>query len=39
MIERDITSINIPNNTTKIGNYAFAECSYLSSVTIPNTVT
>lgn len=39
LIERDITSIEIPNNTTKIGDYVFAGCNYLSSVTIPNTVT
>ena len=39
VIERDITSITIPDGTTKIGEYVFIECEHLSSVTIPNTVT
>lgn len=39
LIERDITSINIPSGTTSIGNYAFYNCTSLTSVTIPNTVT
>ena len=39
LIERDITTLNIPNGTTKIGNSAFNSCSGLTSVTIPNSVT
>jgi hypothetical protein len=39
LIERDITSFNIPSGTTKIGNYAFYGCSGLTSVTIPDSVT
>ena len=39
LIERDITTLNIPSGTTKIGNYAFYFCSGLTSVTIPNSVT
>ena len=39
LIERDITSINIPDGTTKIGNYAFAGCQGITSITIPNSVT
>ena len=39
LIERDITTLNIPDGTTKIGNYAFNDCTRLTSVTIPNSVT
>lgn len=39
VLERDITSINIPSGTTKIGQYAFYQCAGLTSVNIPNTVT
>ena len=39
LIERDITSINIPSGTTTIGVNAFSGCTGLTSVTIPNTVT
>ena len=39
LIERDITTLNIPSGTTKIGDYAFYNCSALTSVTIPNSVT
>ena len=39
LIERDITSLTIPDGTTKIGYGAFYNCSRLTSVTIPNSVT
>ena len=39
LIERDITTLNIPSGTTKIGTYAFSWCSGLTSVTIPESVT
>ena len=39
LIERDITSLSIPDGTTKIGYGAFYNCSSLTSVTIPNSVT
>jgi hypothetical protein len=39
VIERDITSIDIPSGTTTIGISAFYYCRNLTSVTIPNTVT
>jgi hypothetical protein len=34
-----LTSVNIPNNVTNIGNRAFMSCESLTSVTIPNSVT
>ena len=34
----DIPSINIPNNVTIIGRYAFENCSKLTSINIPNSV-
>lgn len=39
LIERDITTINIPDGTTKIGNQAFQNCSALTNVITPNSVT
>ena len=39
LIERDITSIDIPSGTTTIGVGIFWNCTSLSSVTIPNSVT
>ena len=35
----EIEVLNIPEDVTSIGNYAFYECSGLTSVTIPNSVT
>ena len=39
LIERDVTSFNIPEGTTKIGNSTFYKCIRLTSITIPDTVT
>jgi hypothetical protein len=40
LIERDYTGeFVVPNGTTTIGNYMFADCSNLTSSIIPNTVT
>ena len=39
LIERNITTFNIPSGTTAIGGGAFESCSSLTSVTIPNSVT
>ena len=39
LIERDITTFNIPSGTTKIGNYAFYYKRDLTSITIPDSVT
>ena len=39
LIERDVTTFNIPSGTTKIGDYVFYYCTGLTSVTIPNSVT
>ena len=34
-----ITSVEIPNNITSIGDYAFRDCNGLTSIDIPNSVT
>lgn len=39
LIERDITTLNIPSGTTKIGEKAFNGCNSLTSITIPDSVT
>jgi hypothetical protein len=39
LIERNMTSIDIPYGTTKIGLYALSFCGDLTRVTIPNSVT
>ena len=39
LIERDITSIDIPDTVTSIGQYAFYACLLLESVTIPSSLT
>lgn len=39
LIERDITSLDIPNGTYSIGSYVCRDCTSLESVTIPNGVT
>lgn len=35
----EVTDLIIPNSVTNIGDYAFYQCSSLSSITIPNNVT
>lgn len=35
----DLTVVTMPNSVTKIGEYAFSECSGLKSINIPNSVT
>lgn len=39
VIDNSITSIEIPDGTTKVAAYKFYECSALTSVTIPSSVT
>ena len=39
LIERDVTTFNIPSGTTKIGKYTFGYCDILKTVIIPNSVT
>ena len=37
--DTEIANLIIPNSVTSIGDYAFVECSGLTTVTIPNSVT
>jgi hypothetical protein len=39
LIERDITSVTIPNGTKSIGYSAFSNCYSLTNITIPNSIT
>jgi len=39
MLFIDVTSINLPDSVTSIGNEAFVECTGLTSITIPPSVT
>lgn len=39
LIDRSVTTIEIPDGVTVIGQNAFANCTNLSNVTIPNSVT
>ena len=39
MIDRSITEINIPNEVTTVGNYAFCRCEKVKKVNIHNNVT
>ena len=39
LIDGSITTLDIPNGTTKIRDYAFRGCTSLTSVTIPDSVT
>ena len=34
----EISHLTIPENTTRLGNYVFYGCRYITSVTIPNSV-
>ena len=36
--EVEINHLTIPGNITKLGNYVFSRCSYITSVTIPNNI-
>ena len=39
VIDKNITSVTIPNYVTIIGSYAFSNCGSLTSIEIPNSVT
>ena len=38
LIDRSITSCNVPNGVTSIGAYSFYRCANLANIIIPNTV-
>lgn len=38
IVDRSVTSIDIPSGTTSIGRYAFYRCFSLTSITIPDSV-
>ena len=38
LIDRSITSITVPSDVTKIGEYAFAYCVFLRSIVLPETL-
>ena len=38
-VSTEVTSVNIPNGVTSIGDYAFDDCVNLASITIPDSVT
>ena len=38
-VDKDIVAFEIPDGVTNIGNYAFCECSSLTSITIPDGMT
>ena len=38
-VSTEVTSVNIPNGVTSIGDYAFDDCVNLASITIPDGVT
>ena len=39
IVDRSVTEIEIPNDVTTIGLYAFSDCTSLTTVTIPSSVT
>lgn len=39
IVDRSVTEIEIPNDVTAIGRYAFSDCTSLTTVTIPSSVT